>query len=200
LARPTRHTTRRHRPRTLRRLRHHRRSVRPRTVPVHRNRTRSRLPTPHRPAAQQAHGDGARPRRTHRVTTALCQSHHCLPAEHGGPRETNGGGPLCDTCEQHVADDLARIAELWPDTEDALTGNTTGTSGEKVSTSRTTRLPLNEAVADARRETLTTLAYWAQEVGTVAGTLTPPPFTLERTPDIARWLARNHRWLTRHTH
>lgn len=133
------------------------------------------------------------------MIAALCQSHHCLPAEHGGPRETYGAAPLCDTCEQRVADDLARIAELWPDTEDALTGNTTSTSGEKVSTSRTTRLPLNEAVADARRETLTTLAYWAQEVGTVAGTLTPPPFALERTPDIARWLARHHRWLTRHT-
>jgi len=133
------------------------------------------------------------------VTAALCQSHHCLPAEHGGPRETYGAGPLCDTCERHVTDDLAGIAELWADTEDALTGNTTGSSGEKVSSSRTIRLPLNEAVADARRETLTTLAYWAQEVGTVAGTLTPPPFALERTPDIARWLARHHRWLTRHT-
>src|SRR5690606_27662779 len=91
--------------RTLRRLRHHRRSVRPRTVPVHRNRARSRLPTPHRPAAQQADGDGTRPRRSHRMTDLTSdlfadRAHACGVCLDHTPDECETLAPPARHCSQ----------------------------------------------------------------------------------------------------
>lgn len=130
--------------------------------------------------------------------TALCQSHHCRPPHHGGPRPANHPHPLCATCEARVAEHLRDIADLWPDTEEALRAPSGGTGrAEPVSGSRTHRLPLNEDVADARAHTLTTLAYWSQVVAAAAGYPPPAAFTLETIPNLARWLATHHLYLTR---
>lgn len=126
---------------------------------------------------------------------ALCQGDHCRPPDHGGPRRANGW-PLCEVCEERVAENLRDIAEVWPDTEEALRVPEM-VGGEKVSGSATIGLPLNEAVADARREALTTLAYWAQVVVQEAQTLTAPPFDLEHVGGLATWLSVHYRRLTR---
>lgn len=129
--------------------------------------------------------------------TALCQSPHCRPARLGGPRQAEGTWPLCATCEDRVDSDLRDIARIWPDTEEALRApNTTGHS-EPVTGSRNHRLPLNEAVADARAETLRTLTTWAQIIAATAGLNPPAAVTLDRVPELATWLARHHRALTR---
>lgn len=127
--------------------------------------------------------------------TALCQGHNCRPDEHGGPRRADGWA-LCAVCEERVSENLRAIAAIWPDTEDALRTPTVA-GGEKVSGTATHGLPLNEAVADARREALTRLAYWAQVVVQESQALTAPPFDLAHLPGLARWLAKHHRHLTR---
>lgn len=128
--------------------------------------------------------------------TALCQSPHCRPPHHGGPRQAQGTWPLCTTCEDNIATNLRDIARIWPDTTDALT-NTTTNHGEPVSGTRTNNLPLNEAVADARTETHRYLTTWAHTAATTAGLNPPPTTTLDTVPQLATWLARHHKALTR---
>ncbi len=124
----------------------------------------------------------------------LCQGERCRPDDHGGPRRANGW-PLCEVCEQRVSENLRDIADLWPDVTEAL--RSPEVHGEKVSKSRTIGLPLNETVADARRDALNTLAYWVHVIVEEASTLTAPSFDLEHLPDLAHFLAKHSRWLTR---
>jgi hypothetical protein len=108
------------------------------------------------------------------------------------------GGNLCPGCSEDLRANLTKIADRWPDLEQALT--TPGTGGEQGKTRNgmiAVGTNVNEAAVRARRAC--TDAVWfafqviREDAETAGKPFNPPRITPNRsqddTPVMARWLA-----------
>ena len=139
----------------------------------------------------------ALPRR--RNFPALCANEMCRkPREDGtpNPRATDGRANICPTCEDRARDNLASIADMWPDVEAKL-GAVESAGGDRVKSTPTPGLVLNEAVSAVMTEVEERLSWWARLVRDERGATYP--LGEPSIPETARWIARTHLpWIATH--
>lgn len=120
----------------------------------------------------------------------------CRPSSddsRGHGRLAAPGLRLCRGCRDRLAYSLGQLPQLYGELESAL-ANTTKYRTEKVRTSSTPGIPLNENVADARADIRGVLAAWVDLV--VEGRrVTAPARTVTA---LAAFLARHLDWLAAH--
>lgn len=139
----------------------------------------------------------ALPRR--RNFPALCANESCRkPREDGtpNPRATDGRANICPTCEDRARDNLTSIAAMWPDVEAKL-GAVESFGGDRVKSTPTPGLVLNEAVSAVMTEVEERLSWWARLVRDERGATYP--LGEPSIPETARWIARTHLpWIATH--
>lgn len=106
------------------------------------------------------------------------------------------GMAICDVCEERCWESLHWIADHWRDLEQMLTAPERGADGLPRGTRDGTGITLNEAVADLRAEVASTLAYWAHVILDEHPGFEGPKS--QDAPTLARYVARQHRRITRH--
>lgn len=138
----------------------------------------------------------------------LCQSPHCRPADHGGPRRTNRAW-VCDVCIDRAREQLGwgwtdkrgrhqpGIAEMWPDLQDNLARaerTADPDQGHQKNGGKAHGTGLNEAVSEAMRAATAHIWFLTRVTLDLADedkrTLRLP--SAQDTPSLAGWLADWH--------
>lgn len=117
----------------------------------------------------------------------------------GGPRQTGRRAHLCPECEDHTRGDLAALAAIWDDLEDALTAppvrDEDGLPGGREPSMG---LALNEAASAAISDATATALLYAR-IARAENGWTPGltrrhrggrPYVDVTAPSLLRWLAR----------
>lgn len=98
---------------------------------------------------------------------------------------------LCHPCRRHMAKLIDGLPQRYADLEDCL--SVASTSGDRVSGSSSTPLPINTAVASARFEIQHGLVSWVLYVAEARGLMVPMEGPEPR--HTGPWLARHCDWL-----
>lgn len=105
------------------------------------------------------------------------------------------GYGICDICEERCWENLHWLADHWADLEDQLAAPDRPADGMPRSRSDATGIVINDKVAELRRKVHDTLRYWSQVVLDENPGFTGPK---DDPVSLARYLARQHRRITRH--
>lgn len=111
--------------------------------------------------------------------------------EHEPDRRAVDSLRLCRPCRNHLSRLIDGMPERYAQLEDCL--STVGTSGDRVSGSSSTPLPINTAVASVRYEIQHGLVSWVMYVAEERGLKALPTDSEPRS--TAPWLARHCDWL-----
>jgi hypothetical protein len=110
---------------------------------------------------------------------------------HDSDRRAADSLRLCHPCRNHLSRLITGLPARYADLEDRL--SVTGTSGDRVSGSSSTPLPINTAVAGCRYDIQHTLVSWALYVAEERGLMVPMEGSDPR--HTAPWLAKHSDWL-----
>ena len=121
--------------------------------------------------------------------TALCVQDH---GEEG--RRAADGIRLCTACRRRLETLIRALPERYAQLEDCLTAGSTAGSGDRVSGSSSTPLPINPAAAGCRYDIQHGLVSWTVYVVEARG-LTALP-SGDHPGLTAPWLARQCDWLS----
>lgn len=102
---------------------------------------------------------------------------------------------LCETCEERCWENLHWIADHWRDLEEQLTAPEKPADGMPRGTRDAVGINLNGNVVDARRRITDTLRYWVQVILDENPGFDGPK---DHPVAMARYLAKQHRRITRH--
>ncbi len=123
---------------------------------------------------------------------ALCTSGVCRPDDHGGPRRAAFHSHICDTCADHLQQQMTGIADAWPDLQERL-GTEQQPGREKVTGSKDPGLILNEATSDVMRA----VTDWTWFLARALLDEKDVRVKDQDTPSLLAWLATWHLpWLT----
>lgn len=129
------------------------------------------------------------------TTPVLCGG-PCRPEAHGGPRRAMPAYAICGVCEERCWENLHWIADHWADLEEQLTAPEGAADGMPRAKIRdAVGISLNPKVVALRRKVYDELRYWVQVILDENPGFTGPK---DDVVAFARYLARQHRRITRH--